>query len=289
MSMLTKAFVVLVAILSVLLTALVVSFVARTDDLQGQLRASRAQVAVAEDAAVAKENELASAREKASERIKLLQSQVTGLTAQVNDLKKNLDRAEAQALSEQATLAELRASVARLTATGSTNAELLKQVNEELRNRREEAVTSQTKLIERADRIAELEGQLDSLTRQVRSYKEQMQAANEDRQRMETMIAQLPEEVRAQISGAAESAPHAPAVPIAGTVQKVEKIGDATLVQVNVGSRDGVTPNTEFLVHRGESYVGTLLIEQVDTDASVGRMTLATGEIKSGDRVAAGY
>ncbi|HEX7010561.1 MAG TPA: hypothetical protein VF184_11295, partial [Phycisphaeraceae bacterium] len=61
-----------------------------------------------------------------------------------------------------------------------------------------------------------------------------------------------------------------------------------TLVQVNVGRSDGVQENMKFMVHRGDQFVGNLVIEAVDADASAGRIVLAKDQIQPGDAILAG-
>jgi hypothetical protein len=52
----------------------------------------------------------------------------------------------------------------------------------------------------------------------------------------------------------------------------VQKVEDTTFVQINVGSADGVAKNMKFLVHRGNQLLGTLVITNVDTKASAGKL-----------------
>ncbi|HEX7008378.1 MAG TPA: hypothetical protein VF184_00255, partial [Phycisphaeraceae bacterium] len=74
MSTLTKAFVVLVTVLSILLVAVVVPFVARTQDLQSQLQATNSALNAAEQKARQYQAEITAAQDRVSE-------QVAGLNA----------------------------------------------------------------------------------------------------------------------------------------------------------------------------------------------------------------
>ena len=59
--------------------------------------------------------------------------------------------------------------------------------------------------------------------------------------------------------------------------------------QINVGTADHVAKNMKFLVYRGTTYLGTLVISNVDTKASAGTLELTTGQqVNKGDGVLTG-
>lgn len=293
MSTLTKAFVVLVTVLSILLVALVVSFVANTQDLSQRLRLAEQEREAARQVAVTRQAELSAAQEGAGRQITQLNNQINDLASQVTSLQAQLQTAQTSTQQERARLAGLEASLSQLSAAGAQTSALLEAVNQELQQRRGEAVTQQTKLIESADRIAELEGQLESLTRQVRRFSERMVSVQSRSQQLENVIAQLPENVRRQLpgvgqEGGATRAAASPEQPISGQVTQVQQAGGETLVQVNVGRNDAVQENMQFMVHRGDQFIGNLLVESVDSNAAIGRMTLSQGQVQAGDQIFAG-
>lgn len=289
--MLTKAFVVLVTVTSVLVVALLVSFVAQVEDAAAKLAVVEQQLAVANTTAAIRQSELAALQEGEKQRIALLNDQVAEWTSKVTDLQTALNKAQATALAAQANLAEQSASLKQLAAAETINAELMTAFNRELTQHRTQTVDQKTKLIQLTAQIAELEGQNAGLTRQVRLFGEQMHGLQDRNQKLEGMLAQVPEKVRRELGlfgeGAQVTAPRL-GVAVSGQITQVRAAGDDVLVQINVGRNDGVAPNTEFMVHRGDVYLGTLKIETVDANAAVGRMTLVQEAVKAGDLVYAG-
>lgn len=287
--MLTKAFVVLVSVLSVVLVALVTAYVAAQDDLRAELNQQRQQLE-ARDATIAQQQaRLNNLEQQHSEQLNNLRNERNALVNEVDRLEGQVSEAESALSEEKARIAELEASVARLSAAGTQNAGLLEQLNDELQRRREEAVVRQRQIIESTDRIAELESEVSAYTREVRRQREQMAAMQEDRRELEERWDRVPESIRVQITDdptgeTVAQAPH----PIMGQITAVRESGDELLVQVNVGDRDGVLENLPFMVYRGDEFIGMLMIEQVDTNASVGRMTLIQGQVEAGDRIYVG-
>jgi len=92
---------------------------------------------------------------------------------------------------------------------------------------------------------------------------------------LRAVLARVPAQYRQQISTGDGAAPaQEAATPIAGTITDVQSAAGTQLVQVNIGSRDGVEANMKFLVHRDDQYVGTFVVDRVEAAQSAGRMTL---------------
>jgi len=75
---------------------------------------------------------------------------------------------------------------------------------------------------------------------------------------------------------------------IKGSVVEVDQATDQLVfVQLNIGSDDKVREGMEFIVYRGDQFVGKVKIDTVDATESVGKLTLGEG-VKAGDKVRAG-
>lgn len=290
MSMLTKAFVVLASILSVVLVALFASYVATTEDLRGDLDQMRAQHDAARAQVRSTGAELTAAEQRFVEQMNNLRNERQTLAGEIDRLQAELARVESELAEEQARLAEFEASVARLSAAGTQNARLLEQVNNELQRRRDEAVARQRQIIEYSDRIAELESESATQIREVRRLRQDKVAMQETMREMQDRWSRVPEGIRIQVTSAQADRRlvDPPDHPIIGQVTRVMGSDDELLVQVDVGDRDGVVRHLPFMVYRGNEFIGMLQIEQVDTAASVGRMTLTRHEVRTGDRVYVG-
>ena len=293
MSPLTKAFVVVVTVLSVLLVALIVPFVAKTQDFQGQLKDQQASRIVAEQTTRALQNEIAAIQSQDSQRVVALNAEMAGMTSTNNDLMNQLATSRRDASSGQAELKQLKADLARLTASSELSVSLLAANNDELNNSRDELVSTQTKLVEMFDKNNELEAQLQSYDRQVKRLRENAQAMAERMAEVEGLIAQVEARDPAMIAGLTgregqSSARPIPSSPLAGKIDLVDKRGDQMFVQIDLGKSDGVEQNMEFMVHRGDTYLGTLVVQTVDASKSAGIMEISLDDVAQDDQVFAG-
>jgi len=280
---------VLVTVLSVLLVALVVPYVAKTEDFSKQISQLQSEKTVADARARSAEQEISAAQDRVSEQMNLLSQQVAQLTQERIRLQTERDDAKAEALQEKRKLAQLEAELSRLSAASLQDANLLTVTTTDLKQTRQAYVDAQTKLVQLADRNNELESQRDSLNRQVNRLGEKMVALEQDNVELRGLIAKVPEQYRQEISTGAGAGPSIEStVAISGNVTDVQSAAGTQLVQINVGSKDRVQENMKFLVHRNDQYVGTLVVDKVESAVSAGRMTLGKGEVRSGDQVYAG-
>ncbi|MCC6579373.1 MAG: hypothetical protein IT440_02965 [Phycisphaeraceae bacterium] len=292
MSILTKIFVVLVTFLSVALVALIVPFVAKTENYKAQLSGAEEMRIRAEATARLRQAEINALQDRESERVRSLRSEIAALTSQISSLTQDLETERSRLAAAKADNAKFDANINRLTASHQQFASILEATQAELKERRNEAVTLQTRIITLTDTNDDLTGQLDSTVRQVRKFQEQMTQLQDRSKELESMIDRLDPAIRAQImrkdDAAAISQPFSSATRITGTVDDIQQFESDTLVQVNVGKNDGVEANMKFIIHRGGQYLGSMVITRVDANASAGRMTLMSHPIVKGDQVQSG-
>lgn len=289
MSPLTKAFVVLVTVLSVLLVALVVPYVAQTEDYSSQIASLKSEVASAKESARLNQQELSAVQARMAEQADRHSQQVENLTVERTRLQTERDDAKAAATAEKRKLDQLEAELSRFSAASVQDANLLTITTADLKLTRENLVDAQTKLVQLGDRNNELESQRDSLNREVRRLGEQMVSLEQDNVSLRGLLAKVPEQYRQEIStGQAAQVAFSANTPIAGTITDVQAAAGTQLVQVDVGSKDGVEANMKFLVHRNDQYVGTFVVDRVESAVSAGRMVLSKGEVRSGDQIYTG-
>ncbi|MFA9478712.1 hypothetical protein ACERK3_10425 [Phycisphaerales bacterium AB-hyl4] len=289
MSMLTKAFVVLVTVLAILLVALTVSSVAQYEDLASDVQRLTSERDAARTTATLRQSEVERIRADYDRQLQQRGEEVRRQTDRVTQLAAELASARESAADARADLEKWEASLERLSAAQSQSTALLGSLSEELERRRGETVELQGRLVESSGRIAELSTQGDSLERQVRRFRERMQALMEANREIEERIAQAPPELREFMADPerAERGP-TPTQPISGRIVQLDEQGREVFVQVNVGSNDGVAEQMEFMVHRGEQYLGRLVIDSVEADVAVGHMTLIQDRVQQGDMIFAG-
>ncbi len=73
---------------------------------------------------------------------------------------------------------------------------------------------------------------------------------------------------------------------VAGTIKGEVTTVDGTYASIDVGEASGVQPGMTFMVSRGATYLGDIVIDRVRPREASGKVTmLAAAEIRSGDRV----
>lgn len=289
MSVLTKALVVLVTVLSVLLVAVVVPFVANQENYKEQAEQLQDTVSAARQSARVLQSELDAAQANRTQLIRDYEAQAQAQARQTNQLMQDLAQSRGAEQAVAVALEQAKADQARLTATNQQLTRMLQATNDELMTRRNEMVTMELKLIEATDQINELSSQLDTLNVSVRRLREDLAERDSVLRDYEAKIAKLPQDVRDRMAAVEETtAAYVPNVTIYGQVQKVEKLAGDTFLQLNIGSRDNVSTNMKFVVYRGQQFLGTMVVTLVDEDAAVGRIVLQKDAVKVGDAVRTG-
>jgi predicted nuclease with TOPRIM domain len=286
---LTKILVVFVTVMSVLLVALVVPYVAQTEDYASQISNLKSQTAAAALSARVAEQEKSAALEGNSKESALLNQRVTALTKEMNQLRETAAQANGNVLAGERKLAQLEAELSRLSAAAVQDANLLTLTTGDLKETRQTLVDSQTKLVQLGDRNNELESQRDSLNRQVRRIGEQMVSLEQDNIALRDSLARVPRQYRQDLATGTQVQPQfESSVAIAGTITIVDNSAGAQLVQVDVGTKDGVQENMKFLVHRDDQFVGTFVVDRVEAAIAAGRMVLSKGQVLAGDQIYTG-
>ena len=289
LSVLTKVFVVLVAILSVMLVALIVPFVANTQNYRQMADDARLQARMADESADLMKRQVEALEKGDTEKVVNLTNELQGLKDKFQVLQQQVAEKDAQVIRMRAQVGALEADRARLAASNQQLSQLLAKQNAELESRREQMVSLRSDMIDAETRITELEAQLATAERAVRRTREQMTRLEEEKSKLEELWNRVPVEARPTLQGqgqatsltAAEFWPDL-SKPLIGEVTEVQQEAGETFVQINLGSNDGIEPNMLMLVHRGDQYLGTLVITSVDQRQSAGRMKL----VKNGVEIA---
>lgn len=289
MSPLTKAFVVLVTVLSVLLVALIVPFVARTQDANTRIRELEAQVQTANQTAALRQGEVTTVMDQLASLQSQFANERNAMNSQLVTAQSQRDQAQADLAKERAERVDLRTSLARLTAAAEQDAALLSTLRNELNTGREEVVTVRGQNIQLADRAVELESSLAASERAVRSLREQMMAMQQQLAVYDNVLAANPE-LRPHFEGGQQTGGTGTptTTPVQGQVTTVQGDARNQFVQVDLGSNDGIQQGNRLMVARGRDFVATVVIEQVNPDASAGRVILSQQPVQQGDSVFGG-
>ncbi|MFO0973941.1 MAG: hypothetical protein U1A27_10960 [Phycisphaerae bacterium] len=298
MSILTKVFLVLVAVLSIALSTLTIaanslshSWKKSAEDWKAAaMAASAAERSTAVQAKLTHEQDLDKLRRMSAE---LEKSKSEGLEVRQDLEAKSLELAQAQSQNSGLTsnVTGLRETLGMVSSQFAREQEFSRKIaarNAELERRN----------IDLSDRTKELTTALAMATTQVRALQQQLAAVEEGRGG--AAVGAAPGSGGLQAGPAAGSgavveafqpSPDTSAIasvtaPIRGTVTGIR----GNICGISVGSADGVSPGMRFLIHRsgggasGSQYVGTLQIARVEANESAGTLIRSSGDIRNGDQ-----
>jgi len=276
---LTKVFIVLWALLSVFVMALAVPLVMNNDTWKARYQKENGLRIAAENSAklASRDLDLANIAKAQSESalnkiITDLREELASKTTQVADL-----RSRAATLQQEKDAIE--AQINRLTAAAETNANIIKTQGEEITRRRDESLQLMARAIELEDQLRDTLSRLDVSLAAQRTLQEQMQELRE----------QLAGGGAAPSQAGAEAGPPIPSPLVSGRVMSVAQGADGNrYVEVNLGSRDGVSENMKFLIARGGNFLGNLIITKVELNRAVGYVELEQGQVQINDEVRGG-
>ena len=282
MSPLTKLFVVLLVVVSMLNAAAIVVFVNNTQPLKPQLTALGDQLRSTQLQAAAN----LSARQQAEDQY----------NAEVQQHQKDNSNNQAAIGAVQAQLNEARVTVARIQAdntdlqaavsTANSNVQLSTSTANKLQEQVTQLRASNDKLAKDSEefgrRNAELTSTLDSLQARQEDTQEKLAQSKEDQEKLAGFITQRGFDPAAVINAPTNQlAPPA----IEGVVREKSVINGNIFVTISVGSADGVAKGMKFYVLSNAGFLGIVTIDTVDSDNSIGKLE---GDPDKIDQVQAG-
>lgn len=279
MHILTKVFVVLSALLSVLMGALAVSYTVNTDRILQDYANARNAEAAAKAAQAAQESQygrLEAARQEEISRLRQvnadLESAMRASEAEISSL--TIGQREAQSALER-----LQSNIAQFGVSSKTQAELIASYKDEVERLRGDELRWRNEKLDLEAALSDLESQRIVYEQTQRALQEQLAEANR-------AIASL--RGGTTVAGAATPT-EIPGPPVRGFVQdvRVESATGETIVRINLGSNDRVSENSRLYLNRnGRVYLGDLVIFEVDLNHAIGRLVNSQGGgVAEGDQV----
>jgi vacuolar-type H+-ATPase subunit I/STV1 len=269
LSVLTKVFVVLLVVLSIVLTASMVVFVNRVENFKKNYTDATTQLQTERSRADAAAAEATSAREIGQRNLTAAQTAIESLKQQVNSRDQEVTKRDTEVARLTSEMAQKAADVARLT-------EALK-ASEDQKGKQQEMLadlrTSNDKYVkqfsDQSARVSELTNQLEATERLRRDLAEQLAQAQTDLDRTNKLLSEH------GIRGTETPGPTAGVPAINGVVRDTRDIGGVPYATISVGSADGVTKGMEFKVidrSKGE-FVAILTVDSVEPNEATGRLT----------------
>lgn len=283
MHILTKFFVLIAAVLSIMMAALAISYSVNADRVTADYRNALAAADAAGNALSASNaahgQELAAMKEdknRLQDELASRDADTRRLEATNSELRINLRQAEAARES-------ISSKIAQLGVTTETQAKIIDEYKTELSRLRESELSYRDEKIDLEKKISDLESQVIVYEQVKRALQEQIE---EMRIAMDTTSG-----AAATPSGSTGRSVTEIAGPLVrGTIDEVLKDAASgfTRVRINLGTNDRLRENTRLYIHRGNDlFLGELVVESVDLNHAVGRVAYVAENqsIRAGDQV----
>ena len=286
MSILTKVFIVVLAVASMVSTTAVVSITARTTNWKKSSDAYQGQLRIA-DTTIRNQNAAAAAQ------IATLRDSINAYDRQVNALRSDLQRSQGevnsirvdlkQAVGDRDSMAAMNGGLVAQLGVSENNAEEYRKQRDALEAR---AMELDKRNLDLNERINEETAQIAVLLQQKRQFEQQLNILKNENQ-------MLSRQARAAATGAqledptgAGMAKVRAATPIVATAVRGRVVGiDGDIITVSVGSADGVKTDMIFVIFRDSLYVGDIKISAVEPNQSAGRLTTSSMAPEVSDQI----
>jgi hypothetical protein len=278
LSTLTKVFIVLQLVCSLVLSVLLVFMVSKQEPYKNRLNdevtksAAYQAIAAKNDEQIAtKDANFAAVSNQLKEAQAAAASAATDNALKMASLQTNLAKANADN-------AQLANNVSALTSTSTLQQNLIADMNKSLDDLR--------------PKVATLTSENAQLNRLVNDLKNANDSAEQAIRKLQERIAQAEAAPKASAIGGT-SAVNLSAqtnVVINGRITKATQSLGRTLIELSLGTRDGVQVSSRFAVYRDSNYVGDAVVERVSPDQAVAVVTLTKPgqSVQVGDLVMSG-
>jgi hypothetical protein len=265
-SVMTKLFVVLLIICSLLLTAATVVFVNRTEDFHKQATFAETRMLAAQRDKEAAQRDADAARARETEAIATSNGKVSDLQARMQTLTQNLSAADAEINDLKAKGAVDKATITEQAAGLKTMAQNISDVGT-----RNQSLTAESDKLRLAN--ADYVGSNTDLTKRLEEAERERRFLNEQLNQARTDLARA--QGATQNAGARPGVKPPPATPeLRGVVRNVKTDEGRTYATISLGSQQKVEKGMEFsVVDQNEgTFLGKFIVDSVDPDSSFGRL-----------------
>lgn len=284
MSPLTKLFVVLLVVCSMLLTAGTVVFVSQVENHKVSADTAKQQLASAQAAQAQAVNEAQQARQ-------LAEDARTAAMAQAQTAQTALSGSQTTIAERDAQIAKLSTQIALQSADLNRLTEALKASEDQKSRQSEQLVQLRTQFDDRVMQNAQLNSSVSELTNRLDVTERERRFLAEQVAELQGQNAKLggllkdnninPNDVVA--GGVRRGAP-----PINGVIREVRNIAGIEYATISVGGADSVVKGMEFKVidRNSGQFLGTLTVDTIEPNESTGRLAgPRVAEIRPGTEV----
>lgn len=274
MHVLTKIFIVLVALLTVLMVPLVVVYAHNEDSYKARYQSVESQYATAQ-------NRLESAESLFNAERTRLEAMRQDVERDNRDLRADKDRLDAEIRQLEGRIAaaeslklEIHGELSRLASTMEAGQQLTGTLVTEVRSLRQDTMHQAEQNIELDEALREKVSQLEVAIAARRALEEEL---NRLRESHASAMDQLSVYV-ATFGTLGDTETGGRTVPadrdLQAPILKVLRSSDQVLAEIDAGSRDGIKVGWTFVISNGGQFVGNLRIIEVDVNRSTGVLSL---------------
>lgn len=275
MHVLTKVFIVLVSLLSVLLVPLVVVYSQNEDSYKAKYEAANAQKLISQDNLRNTEQRNAAVTAQLGSEINELNRDKADLESQATNLQVQLRASESKLVSAEGLKAEIFGKLATLSSVTKANQLIVNSLLTETRGLRSDMVRIREQNTELDEALREVTGQLEVAIAARRALHEELQRIKDEQGEAMAKIADFTarfgdiEPVAVSQFGGI-----APDVDMDTAIIAVRRNPQGTYAEIDAGERDGVKVGWIMTIHHGGKFIGNLRIEQVDINRATGVVLL---------------
>jgi hypothetical protein len=292
---LTKIFVVLVALLTVALVPLVAMNATNEASFQKKFKDAEASAATSQATLAAERSASQAAVQKLESDIRAMEGKVADLQKQVDTKSVAARKAEQELAGSKAAQASVAANLELLAQSGKANSTLTDSLVAELRSLRTKSMDAEKRLVDIQEAFDASQSSLEVADAARRALQEEVKRLADEKDNALATIAEYVASVgeisTARAGVVSDKARVVATKNLAATIINVYRSGNVPLAEINAGSRDGVKTGWVMTIGEGSAFIGNLRITEVDLNRSVGVIELedanTRGEVKAGQRAIA--
>ncbi|RLS93622.1 MAG: hypothetical protein DWI12_08620 [Planctomycetota bacterium] len=295
MHVLTKIFVVLVALLTVALVPLVAMNATNEASFQKKFKDAEASAATSQATLAAERSASQAAVQKLESDIRAMEGKVADLQKQVDTKSVAARKAEQELAGSKAAQASVAANLELLAQSGKANSTLTDSLVAELRSLRTKSMDAEKRLVDIQEAFDASQSSLEVADAARRALQEEVKRLADEKDNALATIAEYVASVgeisTARAGAVSDKARVVATKNLAATIINVYRSGNVPLAEINAGSRDGVKTGWVMTIGEGSAFIGNLRITEVDLNRAVGVIELedanTRGEVKAGQRAIA--
>ena len=270
MSTLTKVFVVVLVVLSLLLAAASVTLLSTAPDFNRRLD-NETTARRAAEADVARTRASTAAQQSA------LTNRATELSGQLANSQEQLASLRTQLAKAEADKADLQGQLAQTNTTQTTQASAVQAAVALVDTLRQQNTSLRDEYTQSIDRYAQLDAQFNRTSQDLTITQRELRDAQEQLKDATARVESLNDRVLALGGqpGQEGRTGGLAAPPINGVVLSTSNIGGVDYASISVGAEDDVLPGYRFTVidNQTNEFLGFLTIERANDTTSIGRLS----------------